>query len=104
VDGHFVPLADGTSAECIDGLVSDDREEPGPERPPGVVGVSGAVDAEQTFLDTVVEDRHVAEFAQEEGANRRGHILEELPIGLAVALLRSGHPLTPTALVLGVTL
>src|SRR5262245_13068490 len=83
----------------VGGAVTCDCEEPGLERPCGIVGVAGAMQMDERVLIHVGEVGGVGEPAAQPAEEQRADVLEDGAVGLAVAGLCTRHPAraTPTA-------
>src|SRR5262249_23669050 len=74
-----------------------DRDEPGAERAPWVVGMPDRVDGEQNVLYRFLDVVGAVISPAGEGADIGSHFFEKAAIGSGIAVLRRGHEIGPIA-------
>ena len=99
-NGFIISATCGSEGDCapavaakrVDERIARDRVEPGLEGARGVVGVPCAVHRHEGVLHEILDLRRLADAAPEVAPQVGRDALEEVSVGVFVAVLRPRHP------------
>src|SRR5216117_3732753 len=101
LEGDFPRTGTPLAAKTVDDAAIGDRDEPRTERPCRIVSVPHGVHREQHFLHRVFDVPRIPKVPCRDRAKIRRNVLEQAPVGIAVAGLRACHIHGPIKLARG---